>query len=161
MLEKLTRLKQSLGKQSSFVTEADLDKRAREREVGATIVAEREEEKRRIQLQEEAARVRSQKKQALIDSLFGGSAERQDPNAGLASFVQRIVGGGASGNDARKMVIEVKAEEVDPVSDRYAQERPPSTRLRFFSKPKPMVATMDALNKPANKEIKDKLPRKK
>lgn len=159
--EKLASIKRSLGKQANVVTEADLEKRAHEREVGATLVAAREEEKRIRQLAEEADRLRRKKKQAWIDSFFGSSIERPDPNAGLASFVQRIIGGGASGNDVRKMVIDVKAESVNTDSVKPTQEMPPSTRFRFFSKPKLMESTMAALNNPKNQANLDKLPRKK
>ena len=160
--EKLASIKRSLGKQANVVTEADLEKRAHEREVGATLVAARGEEKRIRQLAEEADRLRRKKKQAWIDSFFGSSIERPDPNAGLASFVQRIIGGGVSGNDASKMVIQVEAKDVvESSSGNTNQEKPPSTRFRFFTKPRSMETTIAALNNPKNQANLDKLPRKK
>jgi hypothetical protein len=160
--EKLASIKRSLGKQANVVTEADLEQRAHEREVGATLVAAREEEKRSRLLAEKADKLRRKKKQALSDSFFGGSIDMSDPNAGLASFVQRIIGGGASGNDASKMVIQVVAKDVvESSSGNTNQEKPPSTRFRFFTKPKPMETTIAALNNPKNKTNLDKLPRKK
>ncbi len=94
----LENLKKKYGTQTTYVDDNTLETLRGAREDKA----EAADKARRVRLAEEALEQARIDKQRWIDSFFGGSSGRADPNAGLFGFMHNILGGGRAGNDASK-----------------------------------------------------------